>query len=401
MRRIADGLLETAVIAILLLAMSGGLLRGAGPIGAVALPLGLAALGLAILPTHLRLRDRRLLVAGLLVLTAACGAMSGDASWPGLVAAGLLAGTQRAHAPGDIGCGGAGGLAAALLVFRLLDGLVDPADCFAWIAGLALAAVPIALVAGCPRPAPGPVPPTRVVQNLDRGAPALLLASQSAMILLMAAAPAGVTDCGLTPDAMARGIFWHVAAMSAPGTLRAMAPWPRRWALPAAISALSLAGALLLPWPVLAVGTRWNLIGVSVGFAWGLARLHIQGTRRGDLIACVGGAGAVICLALVPPADFVASLPWLGAVLVLLGAIGHIVQRAFARGGDAARDRRAGVILRILLDALRHPGIGQQFDQLQRLVEAGRDPAAREPVAVEDEARMAFDHDDAAEPLQA
>jgi hypothetical protein len=40
-------------------------------------------------------------------------------------------------------------------------GLVDPADCFTWIAGLALAAVPVALVAGRPRPAPGPVSPTR------------------------------------------------------------------------------------------------------------------------------------------------------------------------------------------------------------------------------------------------
>jgi hypothetical protein len=50
--------------------------------------------------------------------------------------------------------------------------------------------------------------------------------------------------------------------------------------------------------------------------------------------------------------------------------------------------RRVGVVLRTLPDLPGEVGAGQQFDQFQRLVEARRDAAAGQPVAVVDEARM-------------
>jgi hypothetical protein len=385
--------LETATLAILLLTIGGGLLGGAGPIGAVALPLGLAGLCLAFLPGRpYRFPDQaRGSVVGLLLL-AAVGAAAGDGTpWPGLIAAGLLAGGQRALLPSGSACIGVGGLAAALLLVPLMATVADPADCFAWAAGLALAAVPLALAA-TPKPCRAPA-----ARRPASGGATLLLACQGAMVLLMVAVPAGA-GCGLTPTALAGGMIGHLAAMSAPALLQhPRLPHPRSWAGPVACATLGLAGAIaVLPLPA---DRLWAAASLCVGLAWGAARLILQdevGARRGDLVIAAGGAGMVVLVALAP-VDGLRLLPVLAAVP--FGRL--IVQRAFARGGDPARDGWAGVILRVLLHALRHAGIGQQLDQLQRLVEPGRDAAAGQAVAVDDEARMALDHGHAGKRLQA
>ena len=325
MRRSAAFLLETAVLAALLLAIGGTMLVGIGPVWAAALALAAAGTSLLWLPRAPSPVSARLILAGLALATALLAA-SGPA-WACLVAAGLLFGAQRALAPAE-GCAGLSGLAAALLLWLILPGIDAPGECFAWLAGLAFAAVPAALLVPAPR-RPAPMP------TAMPGPTALLVASQGAMALLMIAAPAGAIGCGITPAALAGGFCGHLAAMSLPGSLRAVLP--RRYVPALALGLLCVAALLLLP-GLPALAARWSLAGVSVGFAWGCARLALGGDRRGDLTA-------------------------------LLFGVPLLVERAFAGCRQAARDGRGGIVLRVLLHADRRRAAGQQLDQLQRLVQ--------------------------------
>jgi hypothetical protein len=67
-------------------------------------------------------------------------------------------------------------------------------------------------------------------------------------------------------------------------------------------------------------------------------------------------------------------------------------ERTALRGGKPARHRRLGIILRHPLHRLGDLPVAEELDQLERFVQAGRDPAARDPVAIDDEARVPLDH---------
>src|SRR5215467_16108778 len=74
-----------------------------------------------------------------------------------------------------------------------------------------------------------------------------------------------------------------------------------------------------------------------------------------------------------------------------VGGTPFSLHRARSRGRNDARHRRGGVVLRELLHLLGDVVAAEKLDQLQRLVEAGRDPAAGEAVSVDDEAGISLD----------
>src|SRR6266850_5746619 len=84
-----------------------------------------------------------------------------------------------------------------------------------------------------------------------------------------------------------------------------------------------------------------------------------------------------------------------------MGAFRLPAERTFVRGRQRARHRRIRVILRGALDRLGNVVARQQLDQLERLVETGRDPAAGHAVAVDDETWMALDDLDLGKLLEA